>query len=185
MERRFLSLIGATALVVLSACGGGGGEQAEVVTATPPTVPPPFGGGGLLPVTEAEEEQILSTPGGPPALPGYLLPGDPYARREPITAWFPGEPDFTPPQTGMDQFGKKGLGASPGPGILAPNVNNNGGQVVTQVTLGPNAIGGGPGQQPVPEPETVVLFTLGAAFVVFTLWRRGLLTRGRTAHARI
>ncbi|NRA94767.1 MAG: PEP-CTERM sorting domain-containing protein [Planctomycetes bacterium] len=40
------------------------------------------------------------------------------------------------------------------------------------------------GQQPVPEPETVLLFAMMVAFTLCTLWRRGVFGRPMTPDIR-
>ncbi len=79
---------------------------------------------------------------------------------EPSAGWFPGEPNNAgppalPPPYQSDLLSEEGTEAT-----------------AAYLSGGPP---GGPGQ-PVPEPETVILFTMAGGVLLVTLWRRGLLT---------
>ena len=146
--RRTLTLAGcALAIAALSACGGGGGGSDLAASAFGDSGPPPAPPGG--PRGAVPDDIATIPPAPPPQLPtleDITNTPRPTKQDEAPAPWFPGEPNVTPP--------------------ALPNE-------VHLEQPGHQSLGGGGPPQPVPEPEEVVLFLMGATLLLVTLWRRG------------
>jgi hypothetical protein len=144
-------------LFPLAACGGGAGSDGGarqtqtgtlVSTGLPSLAPPPAPSPNPTP----------AAPVIPTATPSDVRDDDPTLAGptpSPLppsgapAPWFPGEPTKpTLPAQDDDQAAK-------GPAVGPPPIE---------------------GQQPVPEPATIVLFMIGSIGLLFVLWRRGYLT---------
>lgn len=148
-------------LTTLAACGGAGGGTPALPFEDGNPPPAPSSGTGVPSATgEVQPEPTTTSTAPPPALPEDDILARPSApeRNESRTNWFPGEPNLTPPP----------LPGEDDPAAIAGEIP------------GHQGLGGGP-PQPVPEPEEVLLFLMGAATLLIVLWRNGIFARSEVA----
>lgn len=157
-------------MVVLAGCGGGGGSTDGGTTngGTPPPSSPP------VPVVPGPP------PGGPTIPPGP--PGPPSTAPVPPVAQIPTNPSTGPnlPPTGggptfqvppPTQVPTIPRGTNPGPPV--PPTTPGGGGPNQVPTAPPQNSDGGGGGEPVPEPSTWILMSVGVAVVGFAAARQG------------